>query len=49
MAELFKDLVEAADTGSKAAIRALQAWQYLIASAHNRQTVRYKNLSQVGV
>src|SRR3989304_9688569 len=47
MAELFNDLVEAADTGSKAAIRALQAWQYLIAKAHNRQIIRYDEISQI--
>ena len=47
MPELFSDLVEAAETGSKASIRALQAWQYLIPRAHNRQLVRYDQIAHM--
>ncbi|UQN10674.1 hypothetical protein [Deinococcus sp. QL22] len=32
-------------TGQRSAWRALQAWQYLIGRAHNRQMVRYGELS----
>lgn len=34
-------------TGERSAIRALQAWQYLIAKASNRQTLRYGELSNL--
>ncbi|PWU17369.1 MAG: hypothetical protein C5B50_11460 [Verrucomicrobia bacterium] len=41
----FNELVRNAATGRKASIRALQAWQYLIAKAANRQLVRYPELA----
>jgi len=43
----FNDVVEQAATGERAAIRALQAWQYLIGKASHRQTVRYEELRQL--
>jgi len=47
MPKFFSDLVNAAETGKKSAIRALQAWQYLIAKASNRQLVRYTELAEM--
>ncbi len=44
MYKLFDDVVESAETGVKSAVRALQAWQYLIGRATNRQIVRYDEL-----
>jgi hypothetical protein len=44
MIRLFSNVVSAAESGEKSAIRALQAWQYLIAKASNRQIVRYDEL-----
>jgi hypothetical protein len=41
----FNELTNDAVTGKKSIIRALQAWQYLIAKAANRQTLRYEELS----
>lgn len=43
MANSFNEVAESSDI--KAAIRALQIWQYLIARAQNRQIVRYPELS----
>jgi hypothetical protein len=43
----FNDLVNDTETGKKAAIRALQAWQFLISKASNRQLVRYGDLATV--
>lgn len=43
----FNALVEDTETGKKAAIRALQAWQFLIAKATNRQLVSYPDLAAV--
>ncbi len=40
----FNDMTESAGTGRKSAIRALQAWQYLIGKAANRQIVQYEEL-----
>ena len=40
----FNDVVKQADSGEKAAIRAVQAWQHLIGKAANRQIVRYEEL-----
>ncbi len=40
----FDKLVEEKGTGEKSAVRALQAWIYLIAKASNRQIVTYKEL-----
>ncbi len=47
MIERFKDVVENAREGEKSAIRALQAWQYLIGKASNRQIIRYCELSKL--
>jgi len=47
MVRRFEDLVNKAETGRKSAIRALQAWQYLIAKAVNRQIVRYDELRKL--
>jgi hypothetical protein len=44
MATYFNDLVEKTAGGEKSAVRALQAWQYLIGKAKNRQIVRYDEL-----
>jgi hypothetical protein len=41
----FNELVSVANTGKKSVIRAVQAWQYLIAKATNRQLVRYDELA----
>ena len=43
----FDELVNDADTGKKSIIRAVQAWQYLIAKATNRQLVRYDELADL--
>ena len=43
----FNELVGSADTGKKSVIRAVQAWQYLIAKATNRQLVRYDELASL--
>ena len=45
MIQEFSTVVNAAPTGKKASIRALQAWQYLIGKAYNRQTIRYPDLA----
>lgn len=45
MIQEFTDLVNSVRTGEKAAIRALQAWQYLIGKAYNRQIIRYSDLA----
>lgn len=47
MVRLFKDVAEQAEIGRKSAVRAVQAWQYLIAKASNRQLVRYGELAEV--
>ncbi|HEY9878770.1 MAG TPA: hypothetical protein V6D29_09960, partial [Leptolyngbyaceae cyanobacterium] len=39
--------VAEAETGKKSVIRALQAWQFLIAKAQNRQVVRYDDVAKV--
>ncbi len=46
MPRWFTDVVNAADTGEKSAPRALQAWQYLIAKASNRQIAQYDELRE---
>ena len=43
----FNEVTNAADTGEKSAVRALQAWQYLIAKASNRQIVKYDELREL--
>jgi len=45
--EYFDELVDKAETGRKSAIRALQAWQYLIGKASNRQIVKYDELKDL--
>lgn len=47
MPQTFNDAVNSKieGTGERSAWRALQAWQYLIGRAHNRQMVRYGELS----
>jgi len=47
MVRWFDDVVEETKAGEKAAVRALQAWQYLINSAANRQIVRYEDLRKL--
>ena len=47
MYKFFDDVVEKANTGNKAPVRALQAWQYLIGKAANRQLVKYDELSEL--
>lgn len=47
MVEKFTDVVNSAGVGRKSAIRALQAWQYLIAKATNRQIVKYDELKDL--
>lgn len=48
MLQRFTQLAEAAGPGERSAVRATQAWPYLIARAHNRQTVRYLELAHHG-
>jgi putative restriction endonuclease len=40
----FNSVTESAASGEKSAVRALQAWQYLIGKAENRQIVQYEEL-----
>ncbi|MCQ9206862.1 MAG: hypothetical protein NG740_03160 [Omnitrophica bacterium] len=47
MIKLFSNLVNSAAIGEKAAIRALQTWQFLVGKASNRQTVRYGDLAKL--
>ena len=47
MPKTFSELVADAESGRKSVIRALQAWQFLIAKAHNRQLVRYDDVAQM--
>ncbi len=44
MVDTFDERTRAALTGYKSAVRALQAWQYLIGKAANRQIVKYDQL-----
>jgi hypothetical protein len=44
MLQQFNDVVNDAESGMKSATRALQAWQYLIGKAANRQIVQYEEL-----
>jgi hypothetical protein len=44
MVSWFDEVTETAGTGEKSAVRALQAWQYLIGKASNRQLVQYEEL-----
>jgi hypothetical protein len=43
----FDELAKEAEVGEKSAVRALQAWIYLIAKASNRQLVTYKELCKL--
>lgn len=47
MPHWFTHVVNAADTGEKSAIRALQAWQYLISHASSRRIARYHDLQEL--
>jgi putative restriction endonuclease len=47
MLQTFDELNEKAETGEKSAVRALQAWQFLIGKARNRQIVQYEELRQL--
>ena len=47
MYQLFDDIVQSVDELEKPAIRALQAWQYLIMKATNRQYVKFKDLREL--
>jgi hypothetical protein len=47
MVRWFDDVTNQAETGDKSAVRALQAWQYLIGKASNRQIVQYEELRQL--
>lgn len=47
MYQRFNDLADQTATGKKSSVRALQAWQYLIGKASNRQTVKYDELKQL--
>ena len=47
MPQYFDEVVENTDTGEKSSVRALQAWQYLIGKAANRQIVQYDELSHL--
>lgn len=44
MLRWFNKMTEEAGAGEKSAVRALQAWQYLIGKAANRQIVQYEEL-----
>jgi hypothetical protein len=44
MVVMFDDVTNEAKTGKKSSVRALQAWQYLIGKASNRQIVKYDEL-----
>ena len=44
MTRWFKEEADSAEDGRKSAIRALQAWQYLIGKAAARQIVQYDEL-----
>jgi hypothetical protein len=45
MISMFDDVTNESEAGRKSAVRALQAWQYLIGKAANRQIVKYDELS----
>ena len=44
MVKMFDDVANNSKTGEKSAVRALQAWQYLIGKANNRQIAKYDEL-----
>ncbi len=43
----FTEVTNSTPTGRKSAVRALQAWQILIAKASNRQIIRYEHLQRL--
>lgn len=47
MVSMFDEVTNKAETGRKSAVRALQAWQYLIGKAANRQIVKYDELREL--
>ena len=47
MYKKFNSVVNNANIGDKSPIRALQAWQYLIGKAANRQLVKYDELKEL--
>ena len=47
MIQWFNEETDSAESGRKSAIRALQAWQYLIGKAANRQIVQYEELREL--
>lgn len=47
MISMFDDITNQTETGRKSAVRALQAWQYLIGKAANRQIVKYNELREL--
>ena len=47
MLQKFTDVTERTEIGGRSAVRALQAWQFLIAKASNRQIIRYEDLRRV--
>jgi hypothetical protein len=47
MPQWFTDVVNDAAVGEKSAIRALQAWQYLIGDAVERRIPRYEDLREL--
>ena len=47
MYQFFDDLVKVADPSEQPAIRALQAWQWLVMKATNRQYVKFEELREL--
>lgn len=47
MARYFSDVVAGAKTGRRAVVRAVQAWQFLVSKASNRQLVRYDHVAEI--
>ncbi|NPA13437.1 MAG: hypothetical protein GXO45_05580, partial [Aquificae bacterium] len=47
MVKIFEDLADEYGEGNKSAVRALQAWIYLIGKASNKQLVTYSKLASV--
>ena len=47
MVSMFDEVTNKAETGRKSAVRALQAWQYLIGKAANRQIVKYDEFREL--
>jgi hypothetical protein len=43
----FEEVTNSTEPGRKSAVRALQAWQYLIGKAANRQLVKYEELANL--